>query len=92
MICHLIHLFLLFQMNTLYSMFAKQVQNYCKESMNGGDASHCKKNMMMYGVAKLNDMEESHLDTMDPYQRNAEDIRKSINYLDTCRLRASKAS
>lgn len=66
-------------MNTLYTLFAKQVQNYCKESTQG-DASVCKKNMMTYGVAKLNDMEESHLDTMDPYQRNADDIRKSINF------------
>lgn len=64
-------------MNHLYSMFAKQVQNYCKEKAAGGDASQCKKNMMMYGVTKLNGMEESHLDTMDPYQRDANNIRKS---------------
>lgn len=62
-------------MNHLYSMFAKQVQAYCQSKTNG-DASQCKKNMMMYGVVKLNDMEESHLDQMDPYQRNANNIRK----------------
>lgn len=64
-----------FQMSHLYSMFAKQVQTYCK-SKRDGDASQCKKNMMLYGVAKLSEMEESHLDQMDPYQRNANIIRK----------------
>lgn len=61
------------KMNHLYSMFAKQVQVYCKEKLSG-DASQCKKNMMIYGVSKLNEMEESHLDAMDPYQRNANNI------------------
>lgn len=32
--------------------------------------------MMVYGITKLNDMEESHLDRMDPYQRNANNIRE----------------
>lgn len=62
-------------MSHLYSMFAQQVSAYCK-GKGDGDASQCKKNMMMYGVTKLNDMEESHLDQMDPYQRNADTIRK----------------
>jgi len=58
------------KMSHLYSMFAKQVQTYCK-SKTSGDSAQCKKNMMLYGVSKLNEMEESHLDQMDPYQRNA---------------------
>lgn len=62
-------------MSHLYSMFAKQVQTYCK-SKTSGDSDLCKKNMMLYGISKLNDMEESHLDQMDPYQRNANIIRK----------------
>lgn len=56
-------------------MFAKQVQAYCQGKVDG-DASQCKKNMMLYGVGKLNEMEESHLDQMDPYQRNANNIGK----------------
>ena len=56
-------------------MFAKQVQTYCK-SKTDGDSAQCKKNMMLYGITKLNEMEESHLDHMDPYQRNANTIRK----------------
>lgn len=63
------------QMSHLYSMFAKQVQTYCK-SKTSGDSAQCKKNMMLYGITKLNEMEESHLDQMDPYQRNANIIRK----------------
>lgn len=63
------------QMSHLYSMFAQQVQTYCKGKRDG-DAAQCKKNMMLYGVAQLNEMEESHLDLMDPYQRNANIIRK----------------
>lgn len=62
------------QMSHLYSMFAKQVQTYCKSM--SSNASQCKKKMMLYGITKLNDMEETHLDRMDPYQRNANTIRK----------------
>ena len=75
-ICYLIFdFFFFFQMAHLYSMFAKQVQSYCQGKTDGA-VSQCKKNMMLYGVTKLNDMEESHLDHMDPYQRNANNIRK----------------
>jgi hypothetical protein len=61
-------------------MFAKQVQNYCK-GKTGASAAQCKKNMMLYGITKLNDMEESHLDKMDPYQRNANNIRKCLFFV-----------
>lgn len=63
------------QLSHLYSMFAKQVKDYCKDKHNA-NASQCKRNMMVYGMDKLNDMEESHLDKMDPYQRDANNIRK----------------
>lgn len=59
-------------------MFAKQVQTYCKSKASGSDSAQCKKNMMLYGISKLNEMEESHLDLMDPYQRNANTIRKCL--------------
>lgn len=57
----------------LYSMFAKQVKDYCKEKYNQ-NSSQCKRNMMVYGMEKLNEMEESHLDKMDPFQRDANAI------------------
>lgn len=56
-------------------MFAKQVKDYCKDKHNA-NTSQCKRNMMVYGMEKLNEMEESHLDKMDPYQRDANAIRK----------------
>ncbi|KAG5679397.1 hypothetical protein PVAND_008965 [Polypedilum vanderplanki] len=57
----------------LYSMFAKQVKDYCKNK-NNVNTSQCKRNMMLYGMKKLNGMEEEHLDAMDPYQRDANTI------------------
>lgn len=65
-----------FQMSHLYTMFAKQVQSYCKSNVNVLTVAQCKRNLLMYGITKLQDMSESHLDVMDPYQRNANDISK----------------
>ena len=74
-------------MSHLYSMFAKQVQVYCKGKGSGEAKESCKNNMMVYGVTKLNDMEESHLDLMDPYQRNANTIRKCrLAFINPCHL------
>lgn len=64
-----------FQMSHLYSMFAKQVSSYCKNSQEM-PTNMCKRNLLMYGINKLQDMNESHLDSMDPYQRGAHDISK----------------
>jgi hypothetical protein len=61
-------------------MFAKQVKDYCKNKGNA-NTSQCKRNMMVFGMQKLNGMEESHLDAMDPYQRDSDTIRK---YHDDC--------
>lgn len=61
------------KMSHLYSMFAKQVSNYCKGSQDM-PTNMCKRNLLMYGINKLQDMNESHLDSMDPYQRGAHDI------------------
>uniref|UniRef100_A0A023ELX7 Putative secreted protein n=1 Tax=Aedes albopictus TaxID=7160 RepID=A0A023ELX7_AEDAL len=60
-------------MSHLYSMFAKQVSSYCKGSQDM-PTNMCKRNLLMYGINKLQDMNESHLDSMDPYQRGAHDI------------------
>lgn len=63
------------KMSHLYSMFAKQVQVYCKTANNNGmSIAECKRDLMTHGLSKLNDMSESHLDIMDPYQRGAMDI------------------
>lgn len=61
------------KMSHLYSMFAKQVSTYCKGSQEM-PTNMCKRNLLMYGINKLQDMNESHLDSMDPYQRDAHDI------------------
>lgn len=58
-------------------MFAKQVKEYCKDK-GSSNFSQCKHNMMIHGMKKMNEMEESHLDQMDPFQRNASTIRKLI--------------
>ncbi|EAA11477.5 AGAP005982-PA [Anopheles gambiae str. PEST] len=61
------------KMSHLYTMFAKQVSSYCKNSQDM-PTNMCKRNLLMYGINKLQDMNESHLDSMDPYQRGATDI------------------
>jgi hypothetical protein len=63
-------------MSMLFNMFSKQVQTYCKTKNGQQNVSECKRNMMTYGVEKLNDMGDASLDKMDPYQRNADNIRK----------------
>jgi hypothetical protein len=63
-------------MSMLFNMFSKQVQTYCKTKNDQQNVSECKRDMMTYGVVKLNDMGDSSLDKMDPYQRNADNIRK----------------
>lgn len=56
-------------------MFAKQVSTYCKNKSNT-NTSQCKRGMMVYGMDKLNKMEESHLDEMDPFQKDSDSICK----------------
>lgn len=63
-------------MSMLFNMFSKQVQSYCKTKNDEGRITQCKQNMMTYGVVKLQDMDEPSLDKMDPYQRNADNIRE----------------
>ncbi|XP_063700078.1 rhythmically expressed gene 5 protein [Culicoides brevitarsis] len=61
------------KMSHLYSMFAKQVQQYCK-AIQDVHKPQCKRDLLMYGLSKLQAMNDGHLDTMDPYQRGANDI------------------
>jgi hypothetical protein len=57
-------------MSYLYSMFANQVDEFCEKST----MVNCNKELLKYGLGKLKDMPEDHLDVMDPYQRGANDI------------------
>lgn len=67
------------QMSHLYSMFAKEVSKYCK-SNSEPSITKCKHDLLTFGVAKLEKMNESHLDAMDPYQRSANDISKYFKF------------
>lgn len=62
-------------MSHLYSMFAKQVSSHCKSNVDM-PVAECKRELLVYGVDKLEKMSDSHLDSMDPYQRGANDISK----------------
>lgn len=57
-------------------MFAKDVSKYCKT--NSDVAAKCKHDLLAFGVNKLEKMNDSHLDAMDPYQRSANDISKYL--------------
>lgn len=67
-------------MSHLYSMFAKQVSAYCKITIDL-PVTQCKRDLLVYGVDKLEKMSDSHLDAMDPYQRGANDISKYFFYI-----------
>ncbi|GAB0089947.1 Rhythmically expressed gene 5 protein [Sergentomyia squamirostris] len=62
------------KMSHLYSMFAKQVSAYCKTNRDLVSKPQCKRDLLMHGIDMLQKMPESHLDSMDPYQRGANDI------------------
>jgi len=55
------------KMSYLYSMFANQVEEFCDTV----DMNNCNQELLKYGLNKLKEMPEDHLDTMDPYQRGA---------------------
>jgi hypothetical protein len=63
-------------MSHMMKIFAKQVSSHCKNNMEDKYVSQCKRELMVYGLGKLHDMDESHLDVMDPYQRGAPDLSK----------------
>ncbi|XP_055690857.1 rhythmically expressed gene 5 protein [Lutzomyia longipalpis] len=62
------------KMSHLYSMFAKQVSSYCKTNRDLVSKPLCKRELLTHGLEMLQKMPESHLDSMDPYQRGANDI------------------
>lgn len=57
-------------------MFAKDVSKYCKSNAGTAAITKCKHDLLTFGVSKLEKMEDSHLDAMDPFQRSANDISK----------------
>lgn len=64
-------------MSHLYTMFAKQVHAYCKTNTPEHSMKpQCKRELLLHGLGNLNKMDETHLDSMDPYQRGATDIGK----------------
>lgn len=55
-------------------MFANQVEDFCEFS----DMHNCNRELLKFGLGKLKDMPEDHLDTMDPYQRGAHTLSKCL--------------
>lgn len=55
------------QMAYLYSMFKNQVEEYCEFS----EMDNCVDELTRFGLKRLREMSEIHLDEMDPYQRGA---------------------
>lgn len=58
----------------LYSMFAQQVQQYCKSRTDVQHKPDCKRDLLMHGLHKLNAMDDNYIDRMDPYQRGANSL------------------
>lgn len=68
-------------MSHLYQTFAGQVSNHCRSNGSGVKSSpvaECKRDLLMYGVKKLQKLSDVELDAMDPFQRDAMDISKSL--------------
>lgn len=62
-------------MGYLFSVFKNQVEEYCEFS----EIENCKDDLMKYGLKRLKEMPENHLDEMDPYQRGASSISKFVD-------------
>ncbi|XP_050305513.1 rhythmically expressed gene 5 protein [Anthonomus grandis grandis] len=54
----------------IYSLFANQVEKFCE----GSSIPFCTRQLMKYGLGTLKNIEEEKLDSMDPYQREANNI------------------
>lgn len=65
-------------MSHLYSMFAKQVSAHCKSAANELPVALCKRDLLVYGIGRLERMSDVHLDAMDPYQRGVNDLSKYL--------------
>lgn len=65
------------QMAYLYSMFKNQVEEYCEFS----EMENCVEELTRYGLKRLRELPENHLDEMDPYQRGASSISEYTLFL-----------
>lgn len=68
-------------------MFAKQVSSHCKSGANDLPVALCKRDLLVYGIGRLEHMSDAYLDNMDPYQRGVNDLSKCtsrIYYRCTC--------
>lgn len=63
-------------MSHLYSMFAKQVSAHCKSTATEVPVAVCKRDLLVYGIGRLEKMSDIYLDNMDPYQRGVNDLSK----------------
>ncbi|XP_076255033.1 rhythmically expressed gene 5 [Rhynchophorus ferrugineus] len=54
----------------IYSLFANQVERFCE----GSELSNCNRGLLKYGLSTLKNLPEERLDSMDPYQRGANNI------------------
>lgn len=61
-------------MSYLYSLFANQVEDFCEDN----PIENCNHELLKFGLKKLKDMSEDHLDMMDPYQRGADALGNLI--------------
>lgn len=57
-------------------MFAKQVSAHCKSTASEVPVAVCKRDLLVYGIGRLEKMSDIYLDTMDPYQRGVNDLSK----------------
>ncbi|XP_055836438.1 rhythmically expressed gene 5 protein [Episyrphus balteatus] len=64
------------KMSYLYSTFAKLVSDHCKTNTDTRTVpvNHCKRDLLNYGYEKLQTFADHQLDTLDPYQRGANEL------------------
>ncbi|XP_055916805.1 rhythmically expressed gene 5 protein [Eupeodes corollae] len=65
------------KMSYLYSTFAKLVSDHCKTNAAASrtvPVNHCKRDLLNYGYEKLQTFADHQLDTLDPYQRGANEL------------------
>ncbi|CAH0548718.1 unnamed protein product [Brassicogethes aeneus] len=54
----------------IYSLFAKEVENYCELLK----VKSCNTDLLKYGLDRIDSLSELELDSLDPYQREADDL------------------
>ncbi|XP_016974356.1 rhythmically expressed gene 5 protein [Drosophila rhopaloa] len=64
------------KMSHLYSTFAQLVSVHCKSTaaVGGLPVNQCKHNLLTFGSAKLQTLSDAQLESLDPYQRDANEL------------------